>query len=276
LTSVASVVSYLITGDWLASYWLAIAVVGSVICTLLWQRKSVRKVIADYPTKGKKQTHLGENFDRILSRYVSYARSANAIDELREDFDRCPWGRSSDVVPFMNDGRIRFRQYWFAGNHSDVGGSYPEAESRLSDISLAWMIEEALSLPFPLKIGPVFVNGEKVPGSAEHGEALRLFPSPGGVQHCEVAATKDFIAHVTPRWLKRATANLGYTVKARTIDPKAVLHPSVYERFALAEVRQCAGCGAYRPKQLQSHLRCQSYYPRADDDRADATAPVDS
>jgi hypothetical protein len=33
-------------------------------------------------------------------------------------------------------------QMWFAGNHSDIGGSYPEAESRLSDNALAWMIAQ--------------------------------------------------------------------------------------------------------------------------------------
>ncbi|WP_354105416.1 DUF2235 domain-containing protein [Bradyrhizobium sp. LB14.3] len=32
------------------------------------------------------------------------------------------------------------QQVWFAGNHSDVGGSYPENEARLSDISLGWMV----------------------------------------------------------------------------------------------------------------------------------------
>ena len=33
-------------------------------------------------------------------------------------------------------------QTWFAGNHSDIGGSYPEDESRLSDVALHWMVEE--------------------------------------------------------------------------------------------------------------------------------------
>ena len=34
---------------------------------------------------------------------------------------------------------------WFAGVHSDVGGSYPEAESGLSKIALRWMLCEAQS-----------------------------------------------------------------------------------------------------------------------------------
>jgi hypothetical protein len=41
---------------------------------------------------------------------------------------------------------------WFAGNHSDVGGSYPENETRLSDISLGWMAHAAQT--FPDRKGP--------------------------------------------------------------------------------------------------------------------------
>ena len=36
-----------------------------------------------------------------------------------------------------------FGQLWFAGNHSDIGGSYPEGDFRLSDIALDWMLGAA-------------------------------------------------------------------------------------------------------------------------------------
>jgi T6SS, Phospholipase effector Tle1-like, catalytic domain len=36
-----------------------------------------------------------------------------------------------------------FWEVWFAGVHSDVGGSYPESESQLSQIALKWMLCEA-------------------------------------------------------------------------------------------------------------------------------------
>ncbi|MHC2433002.1 hypothetical protein ACVMB0_000377 [Bradyrhizobium sp. USDA 4451] len=36
---------------------------------------------------------------------------------------------------------------WFAGNHFDVDGSYPENETRLSDISLSWMAHAAETFP---------------------------------------------------------------------------------------------------------------------------------
>ena len=62
-------------------------------------------------------------------------------------------------APEVIDGHKHFRQWWFAGNHSDIGGSYPETESRLSDIALEWMIEEATAIPNGLKVGPVFAGG---------------------------------------------------------------------------------------------------------------------
>jgi hypothetical protein len=73
---------------------------------------------------------------------VHYARSANAIDENRKDFQRVAWGGSRKVRKFAKAPN-RLIQLWFAGNHSDIGGSYAEAESRLSDNALWWMIEQA-------------------------------------------------------------------------------------------------------------------------------------
>ncbi len=78
----------------------------------------------------------------------------------------------------------RFKQVWFAGSHSDIGGSYPETESRLSDITLAWMVEEALGLPEPILIDR---------------SVLQLYPDSAGAQHDE---RKAFMA-ACPGWLVR-------------------------------------------------------------------------
>ncbi|SDG02432.1 Uncharacterized alpha/beta hydrolase domain [Bradyrhizobium brasilense] len=59
------------------------------------------------------------------------------------------------------EGPPKLVQMWFAGNHSDIGDSYPETEPRLSDNALTWMIEEAASIPNGLKLGPVLVNASK-------------------------------------------------------------------------------------------------------------------
>lgn len=59
-----------------------------------------------------------------------------AIDEHRSDFEPTVW------IPQEN---MDIQQVWFAGAHSDLGGSYePDKDGSLSsDIALAWMIQEA-------------------------------------------------------------------------------------------------------------------------------------
>ena len=59
---------------------------------------------------------------------------------------------------------------WFAGNHSDIGASYAEDESRLSDIALGWMIEV-----FKATCG----------GAQIIEDLLRLFRDAGALQHAE-------------------------------------------------------------------------------------------
>src|SRR5437879_8328105 len=102
---------------------------------LIRQRRAVKKTIYDFPKQGEKNTHYaqwkGVNFNRLLSRFVTYARSANAIDETRADFDRVGWGPTREMAA-ETAGIRTFQQFFFAGNHSDVGGSYSEVESRLS------------------------------------------------------------------------------------------------------------------------------------------------
>ena len=62
-------------------------------------------------------------------------RHAVSIDERRCYFRDNLWGK-----PYAGQD---IKQGWFAGVHSDVGGSYPEAESGLSKITLEWMLVEA-------------------------------------------------------------------------------------------------------------------------------------
>lgn len=220
------------------------------------QRGKVVKTIRDFPNPGNLKSHVaewkGEHFDRLLSRFVTHARSANAIDETRADFARVGWANTVDAPDTIN-GVKRLRQVWFAGNHSDVGGSYPETESRLSDIALEWMITEALSVPEPLRVGPVFVNGAALAGSGVAGPALFLHPSDDGLQHCEVAGMEDKLNARMPAWLRTWLGVKGWRVKAREIKAGAELHPSVSRRFELTEVPQCSGRGPYRPSGLNAY-----------------------
>jgi uncharacterized protein (DUF2235 family) len=62
-------------------------------------------------------------------------RHAISSHERRCYYQQNLWG-----TPF--DGQS-IKQVWFAGVHSDVGGSYPESQSGLSKVTLEWMLHEA-------------------------------------------------------------------------------------------------------------------------------------
>ncbi|WP_305779712.1 DUF2235 domain-containing protein [Nocardia nova] len=78
--------------------------------------------------------------DVRLSRNVRYARQALAIDERRRMYAPCLWEITDDPEGGPS-GADRVQQIWFEGVHTDIGGGY--ADSRLSDITLRWMVEQA-------------------------------------------------------------------------------------------------------------------------------------
>jgi uncharacterized protein (DUF2235 family) len=241
---------------------LAVDLVGLAIAIHRWTA-SIKKTIRDFPNKGDVRTHRAEwkgaNFDRLLSRFVPYARSANAIDETRKDFARVPWGGVEPGTIDRADGPERLVQTWFAGNHSDIGGSYPETESRLSDITLGWMVEEATRIPDGL-----IVDGLRAPGGATGNPKLHLFPGSDGVQHCEVAGMRDAIESKVPKRLLKFAGSLGWPVQVRPVAHDAPVHPTVSERFSLPSVAQCAGSGPYRPAALAGHDLFKHLYPPLD------------
>jgi uncharacterized protein (DUF2235 family) len=162
-------------------------------------------------------------YDMNLSPNVGYARHALAIDERRGAFDRVPWGSPRDHKQTQPEW---FQQIWFAGNHSDIGGSYPEDESRLSDITLSWMVAAAQAVPGGIKVDP---------------SVLRRYPSAAGMQHDET---------------KRGVFQFASTI-TRRIPPDAPLHETVYERGALAVVLHYDLMEQYRPKALEAHAEFQ-------------------
>ncbi len=78
-----------------------------------------------------------EFYDTKMGSNVSIARHALAIDEQREDFEPTVW---------LPRPGVDLKQVWFAGAHTDVGGSYPPDKTtgiRASDTPLKWMLDEA-------------------------------------------------------------------------------------------------------------------------------------
>lgn len=78
-----------------------------------------------------------EFYDTKIGANVRFARHAMAIDELRSDFEPTIW------IPRDN---LDLKQVWFAGAHSNIGGSYaPDKDgSLLSDNALEWMMKESM------------------------------------------------------------------------------------------------------------------------------------
>ena len=186
----------------------------------------------------------GKYYDRYLDREVRFARHAQSIDEARRNFPRVGWGRTADLVWQEQRGHTEWlRKIWFAGNHSDIGGSYPEDESRLSDIALQWMIEQLeAAAPEELQI---------------RRELLVTSPDCCGLQHDERLRVLD----LEPRWLRRLSRErLTWREQLRDLDPHALLHPSVVDRFRVIAVPHMDEMRPYRPANLREHEEVRGYF----------------
>lgn len=171
-------------------------------------------------------------YDGFLHSDVPYARHAMSIDERRNSFPRVIWG--SKTTNYDRDDRAMemFEQRWFAGNHADIGGGYGEAESRLSDVALKWMIEAAAN--------PAL--GDKA--LLIDNRYLDLKGDPLGILHDE---TRSSIF----RWAKKVD---------RSTYVENRLHESVLARFSAKTVPQYDIMAAYRPEALRHHPEVQHLY----------------
>jgi hypothetical protein len=79
---------------------------------------------------------------------------------------------------------------------------------------------------------------------------LKLHPDACGQQH---DATEPGYFGGRVKW---------WTKTLRGIDPNAILHPSVYDRFAAEKVQHFYAMQPYRPKNLSRHEKLKRYYPQ--------------
>ncbi|MBW8296291.1 DUF2235 domain-containing protein [Sphingopyxis sp.] len=230
--------------SWLQNWSLAAKVAshlpaGLLIVAFLWASWKQLKVMRHPPGGRSYSWHFAKwnlkNYDRFLDTNVGFARHALAIDENRERFPYVGWGYEKDVQRVNRGDRAWLKQVWFAGNHSDIGGSYPEDESRLSDIALGWMLKELKALDNP-------------PHANE--SVLRLFPDAGAMQHDEVKSSHD----------SRLPSFMAWKPKDRGINSQADLHASVIERFEKPAVAQYDELKPYRPTGLRQHEKVLRFY----------------
>ncbi len=165
---------------------------------------------------------------------INIIRHAVSIDERRAFY------RQNLFVEAAPDQNIE--QVWFAGVHSDVGGSYPEVESGLSKLALQWMLCEAelAGLLVDLKRKAEILGG-KLPYVA---------PDPTGPLHKSLHGFW-WLAEIWPKvvrihqpgpgnvWSSSIRVNLA---RPRSIPAGSSVHSSVEQRMN--------SIGSYRPKNL--------------------------
>ena len=144
---------------------------------------------------GKLAERQHEFHDVELSRYVKHGCHALAIDERRGPFRPSLWQAKPKA------GQI-VEQVWFAGEHSDVGGSQDPA---LGQPTLEWMKERASDV------------------------GLALDETPASASHCPAAEDN------APGWFGRIKARLRpLWTHPRRIggDETQSVHPSARDRYA--------------------------------------------
>jgi uncharacterized protein (DUF2235 family) len=172
-------------------------------------------------------------------------RHAVSIDERRCFFQKNLWG---EAFPHQT-----LKQVWFAGVHSDIGGSYYEPESGLSKLSLEWMMAEALG--FGLKVDQTKAKamlGDPQPSN-------RAVPDAKAKIHSSLTRwwwIAEFLPH---RYYDEATLQAKWRIPlgaARDVANDSVLHETAKQRVK-------SGVG-YSPKNLKGDIDKYPIEPRVE------------
>ncbi len=166
-------------------------------------------------------------------------RHAVSINERRAFFRQNLFGPPHDPQQDV-------KEIWFAGVHSDVGGSYPEPESQLSKIALQWMVCEAERAGLRVdQDRKADILGGKPPYVAPDPLTKNQHESLKGAWWIAELWPKVFSYPVSvagqaqPNWKRGIRLNLG---RARTIPSGVHIHQSVFDRIR--------DVPSYKPKNL--------------------------
>ena len=169
---------------------------------------------------------------------VRFVRHAIAIDERRAFFRQNMWGR---LKPEDNAIQQDVKQVWFAGVHSDVGGSYKIEESGLSNIALEWMLKEAQEQGMMIDAAAAKAITEAIPQPHLQDRHESLTPAWYIAEIWPKIIRVNVGAPEQSKWVSRLYFNMG---KYRFLPArhKNVLHESVWKR-----IQERAD---YRPKNI--------------------------
>lgn len=188
---------------------------------------------------------------------IQTGRHAVSIDERRCFYQDNLWGPAlppsetptlkrevmgADGEPMVDDnGQPVFEpiqqdivQVWFAGVHSDVGGSYPQRESALPNRTLHWILQEAEENGIRVEPDRVkLIFGER---TKEHYAAAPLYVKPNepGPVHNSLEGPWWILEVFPHRYYVMDTDQEHWRIplgSSRTLPSGAIVHPSVVERL---------------------------------------------
>ncbi len=164
-------------------------------------------------------------------------RHAISIDERRCFFRDNLWGApyqpGEGDYPFSQAQDIK--QVWFAGVHSDVGGSYPEPESGLSKLALEWMLREGSLAGLKVDSHRAAVVLGRMPLGPEH-KLPYVPPDPQATMHNSLTGAwwiPEFLPH---EYWDKDTRTTMWTIplgapRQILVDKSTVIHESVQQRL---------------------------------------------
>lgn len=189
---------------------------------------------------------------------IQRGRHAVSIDERRCFYQDNLWGAPVRVnVPVVLRGKPEadefpveqdLLQVWFAGVHSDVGGSYAQLQSGLANTALEWMIDETRLAGAKFDETRVaMVLGRLNPPTPETEALAPLYEKPKSSKlHTSLSGFGWWLLEFLPhRYFDKDDANVRKRIPLgayRKIPRGSLIHPSVKERL---EKHPC-----YKPKNI--------------------------
>jgi uncharacterized protein (DUF2235 family) len=187
---------------------------------------------------------------------MKIGRHAVSIDERRCFFRDNLWGKPFEPGEphYRFDCKQDIKQVWFAGVHSDVGGSYLEKQSGLSKLALEWMLREA-SLA-GLMVDPARAAAVLGRSPQPDGKQPYAPPDPAACLHNSLTAAWWPIEFVPHKYYDKPARKTKWRIPVGArrfipVDKSIVMHESVQQRLD-------AGVG-YNPPNLPQGKLADSF-----------------
>ena len=165
---------------------------------------------------------------------LKYAFQALALDDRRTAFSPTVWELPKGGTHALKE----LKQCWFAGSHSNVGGSYPDTGQ--ADLTLAWMMQQLTKAGLTFDSGylkwqnelheqwlqaPAKINTDQIPDR----------PWGCGKVYDSSGITDRFtgLSNRTPGTYTRTNPETGAATTTRLWKTHEFIHPSVRVRVAL-------------------------------------------